>query len=61
MKKEIKWGTKMVTTERAIKKNIFPKHRKGICLGSSEDFYLVVVCEGQVTPHTYHPSFWRKA
>ncbi|KKN45295.1 hypothetical protein LCGC14_0684480 [marine sediment metagenome] len=64
MKNEIKWGTKVVTTELAIKKNIFPQHRRGICLGVSMGKYrplcLVVVCKGQKTPRTYHPAFWEK-
>ena len=58
----MKWGTKVVTTELAIKRYIFPKHRNGICLGTGKSRYnscIVVVCKGQVTPRTYHPDFWR--
>ena len=62
MKKQ-KWGTKVRTTELAIKRNIFPSHRKGICLGTGRGKYrpfcMVVVCEGQITPRKYHPDFWR--
>lgn len=55
--KNLKWGTKVKTTELAIEKHIFPKHRRGICLGMDK-YHVVVVSEGQVTPGTYHPAFW---
>lgn len=63
--KNLKWGTKVKTTELAIEKHIFPKHRQGICLGSGKNgryrkdgICIIVVCKGQVTPRTYHPDFW---
>ena len=62
MKKNPKWGTLVETTPLAIEKNIFPQHRRGICLGSRwGSFSIVVVCKGQVTPQKYHTSFWKKA
>ncbi len=55
----MKWGTKVKTTELAIEKNIFPKHRKGVCLGKpKKSLSIVVVCEGQITPQRYYPGFW---
>lgn len=59
--KNLKWGTKVRTTEKAIGKHIFPKHRRGICLRDDGSLSMTVVCEGQVTPSTYHPDFWTKA
>ena len=61
MRDKIKWGTPVKTTQKTIDKTIFPRHRRGLCLGKRQDYYLVVVCEGQVTPRIYHPSFWKKA
>lgn len=60
MKNRLKWGMLVETTPLAIRRQLFPKPRKGICLGSRwGNFSIVVVCEGQVTPSKYHPSFWR--
>ena len=59
----MKWGTRVVTTELAIKRNIFPQHRRGICLGTGRytpSHCIIVVCKGQVTPRTYHTSFWKE-
>ena len=63
MRQILKWGDEVVTTKKAIDKNIFPQHRRGICLGNVGGYSLsiVVVCKGQVTSGKYHPSFWRKA
>ena len=61
MKKRVEWGTSVETTQLAITKNIFPTHRKGIYLGRVKfSFSIYVICEGQVTPQKYHPSFWRE-
>ncbi len=60
MRQILKWGDKVVTTKKAIDKNIFPQHRRGVCLGVSGCLCIIVVCEGQSTPQKYHPSFWRK-
>ena len=58
----MKWGTKVKTTELAIKKNIFPKHRRGVYLGRGKGRWspscMVVVCKGQITPQCYHSDFW---
>ncbi len=59
MKSNLKWGDKVVTTQKAINKNIFPQHRGGICL-SNRGWFITVVCKGQTTPRKYHPSFWKK-
>ncbi|KKN45593.1 hypothetical protein LCGC14_0681580 [marine sediment metagenome] len=67
MRHRIKWGMPVETTPLAIKKNIFPKHRKGVCLGTAYGRFrrntlcIVVVCGGQVTPYKYHHSFWKKS
>ena len=67
MKQTPKWGMSVETTPLAIKKNIFSQHRRGICLGMTYGRFnkhllcMVVVCNGQVTPQSYHPSFWKKA
>ena len=57
---DMKWGTKVKTTELAIEKNLFKKHRTGICVGIGK-YYIVVVCDGQVTPSKYSSIFWRAA
>lgn len=59
MKSNLKWGDSVITTQKAINKNIFPQHRRGICLGN-KCFCVIIVCKGQATPQKYHPSFWRK-
>ena len=62
MKTNLKWGDRVITTKRAIEKNIFPEHRNGIYLGKSKtSLSIVVVCEGQKTPGWYYSPFWKKA
>lgn len=62
--KNLKWGARVMTTGKAIERNIFPKHRNGVYLGNKKGKYtslcVVVVCEGQITPRKYHSSFWRQ-
>ena len=55
----MKWGTKVKTTELALEKNIFPRHRTGIFLRYSKyELSVVVVCEDHVTPNRYSTDFW---
>ena len=61
MKTNLKWGDRVITTKKAIEKNIFPKHQKGIYLGESRtSLSIVVVCMRQKTPGWYYSPFWKK-
>jgi len=61
MKTNLKWGDNVTTTQKAINKNIFSEHRRGIYLGGIKySLSITVVCKGQKTPQKYHPSFWKK-
>jgi len=56
--KTIKWGEKVIATNRAVKGCVLKKGDLGICLGYRSLGHIVVVKEGQITASSYSKYFW---